>query len=112
MIAATATQRRPHLDAKSPKSGRAGVGRVLRMTTAGTDIRAAWRGADLVGRRDWVHQLTDGEIGELTDTVDAVRRAGLEVTTLRRDDVALPTLGPVIDGWADDLDAGRGFVLV
>ena len=73
---------------------------------------AAWRGAELAGRSDWVHQLTDIEIGELVDAVAAVRRAGRELTALGRDDVVLATLGPVIDGWADELDAGRGFVVV
>ncbi|HKA03365.1 MAG TPA: TauD/TfdA family dioxygenase [Acidimicrobiales bacterium] len=73
---------------------------------------AARRGADLAGRSDWVHQLTDTEIGELVEAVDVVRRGGRELTAFGPGDVVLPTRGPVIDGWADELEAGRGFVLV
>src|SRR5262249_15662853 len=73
---------------------------------------AARRGADLAGRSDWGHQLTDTEVGELVEGVDVVRRGGRELTAVGPGDVVLPTRGPVIDGWADELEAGRGFVLV
>lgn len=97
---------------------RRGVGRsiyaggVLRVTSDVSLHPSAWRGADLARRRDWIHELTDAEVGELQDAVTAVRRAGLPLTDLRPEDVPLPSLAAVIDGWADHLDAGRGFVLV
>ena len=83
------------------------VPRDAEMTTS----RAAWRGADLSGR-DWVYELTAREVDELRGAVEVVRAAGLALDGLRREDVPLPMLSPVIDGWADELDAGRGFVLV
>jgi hypothetical protein len=73
---------------------------------------AAWRGSDQVGRRDWVHELSVDEVGELVDAVEVVRRSGVPLEELRREQVPLPILSSVIDGWADQLYAGRGFVLV
>jgi hypothetical protein len=74
--------------------------------------RAAWRGADLAGTRDWVHALTHAEVDELRAAVELVRSSGWPVGELRREQVPLPALSSVIDGWADELDTGRGFVLV
>ena len=48
----------------------------------------------------------------MTSDVSLVRRSRLPLTDLRSDDVPLPSMATVIDGWADHLDAGRGFVLV
>jgi len=47
---------------------------------------------------DWIHELTTPERDDLV-------AAG-------RGDASFPVLGPVIDGWADELDAGRGYLLV
>ena len=74
--------------------------------------RSAWRGVDLIGRGEWVHQLAETEIDELTDAVHIVRATGTPLAELHRDEVPLPTLARTIDSWADELDAGRGFVLV
>ncbi len=83
------------------------------MTTDVSPRPAAWRGAELAGRRDWVYELTADEVER------AVRRRGggpprpaCRSTSCVGTQVPLPMLSPVIDGWADELDAGRGFVLV
>ena len=75
-------------------------------------IQAAWRGADLAREPDWMHVLSNREIDELVHAVDVVRDAAIDLSELRPQDVPLRTLQPVIDGWADALDTGRGFVLV
>ena len=85
---------------------------LLRVSVDVTPGRAAWRGVDLSSRRDWVYELSTDEIEELRAVVERVRASGLALDELRREDVPLPFLSPVIDGWADELDAGRGFVLV
>ncbi len=77
-----------------------------------TSNRSAWRGVDLAGESEWVHQLADTEIDELIDAVQIVRASGTPVADLQRDEVPLPTLATTIDSWADELDAGRGFLLV
>jgi hypothetical protein len=82
------------------------------MTAEMTSRRAAWRGVDLSGRREWVHELTGLEVDELRGAVEVVRTSGVALDALRPEDVPLPALSRVIDGWADELDAGRGFELV
>jgi len=82
------------------------------MTATASVDPAAWRGIELSRQTDWVHELSEGEIADLGEAVATVHRLGLDLTTVRRDDIPLPRLAPVIDGWADALDSGRGFVLV
>jgi hypothetical protein len=83
----------------------------LLLVTAAIDP-AAWRGVDLAKSREWVHDLSSAEVDELAEAVSAARKSGIDAATLRRGDIVLPRLGPVIDDWADALDTGRGFVLV
>jgi hypothetical protein len=73
---------------------------------------AAWRGADVAGRADWVVELDAAAIAELTAAAEAVRARDLALGALRRDDFPLPTLAPVIRGWARELADGRGFLVV
>jgi Taurine catabolism dioxygenase TauD, TfdA family len=83
----------------------------LRVTPVDTS-RAGWSGADLSGRPVWVYELAADEVDELCGAVEVVRAAGWPLETLTREQVPLPKLSAVTDGWADELDAGRGFVLV
>lgn len=85
---------------------------LLRVSVGVRSVQAAWRGVDLVGRHDWVHELTSGEVDELRGAVRLVPDARLSLDGLRREDVPLPSLAKVVAGWADGLAAGRGFVLV
>ena len=73
---------------------------------------AAWRAADIAGSAEWVHDLSGREIDELVGAVGEVRRRRIDLTDVRARDVPLPTLAPVIAGWSDVLDEGRGFILV
>jgi Taurine catabolism dioxygenase TauD, TfdA family len=82
------------------------------MTMDASTRRAAWRGVDVANERDWVHQLTGTEVDELRRAVELVHSSGWALVELRREHVPLPTLAGVIDDWAEELDAGRGFVLV
>jgi len=73
---------------------------------------SAWRGQDLSRDRDWIVTLDPTAIVELAAAGDAARGRGLGLADLRRADFPLPTLGPVIAGWARELASGRGFLLV
>lgn len=76
------------------------------------DGASAWIGEDLVHSDEWVHTLTPAEIAELEAALAQVEARGLAIGEIRRADFPLPTLAPTIDSWADELDSGRGFVLV
>lgn len=74
--------------------------------------RSAWRGAHLRGCGDWVVPLEPAWIEELDRARQAVRDRGLTLAQVDREVFALPTLGPVIQGWARELADGRGFLLL
>jgi hypothetical protein len=74
---------------------------------------AAWRGEELAKRPEtWTRALGAAEIEELDAALRAVRARGLPLERVRRDDFPLPTLAPVVRGWARELSDGRGFLLV
>lgn len=83
-----------------------------RPVEAPLDVPAAWIGGDLARSDAWIHPLSATEIGELDTALAHVRSRGLEIPQIGRVDFALPTLATTIEVWADELDAGRGFVLV
>lgn len=73
---------------------------------------AAWRGADLMGRGDWMVTLTPLQIAELDALRAVLRQRGCAVATLCRADVVLPTLAATIADWRRELVDGRGFLVV
>jgi hypothetical protein len=73
---------------------------------------AAWLGEELAHTDTWIHVLTAAEIAELTTALGAVRERRLALHEIGRTDFPLPSLGSTIDLWADELDHGRGFLLV
>ena len=73
---------------------------------------SAWRGADLRGDSSWIRAFSASDLHELAAAVDAVRRRGLDPFAFDVDDFALPTLGPVLAAVHEELERGRGFVLL
>jgi hypothetical protein len=73
---------------------------------------AAWIGSDLAGRDVWRETLRPDQADELLAATAAARSAKKSPTDLRASDFPLPTLGPAIARWREELRTGRGFVLV
>jgi hypothetical protein len=73
---------------------------------------SAWRGADLANSDAWIVRLGPEQLEELDRARAAVRARGLVLAEVGRDEFLLPTLAPVIAGWARELASGRGFLLV
>lgn len=71
---------------------------------------AAWRGAELAGREDWIVRLDAAALAELERARDAVR--DVDLGAMRREDFPLPTLGPTVRAWTRELADGRGFLVV
>ncbi|MDO1485117.1 Taurine catabolism dioxygenase TauD, TfdA family [Rhodococcus rhodochrous] len=73
---------------------------------------AAWTGAELRGRTDWVYLLTEAEIAELEAAGRRFVTENPDLRTVTKDDYPLPVCADGIARWSNDLDRGRGFVLV
>ena len=81
-----------------------------RMTAIGGP--AAWRGAEVAGKNEWIVRLTPEQVAELEVAYTGIEARGLSMALMQTADFLLPTLGPIIRGWADELLAGRGFLVV
>lgn len=73
---------------------------------------AAWRGAEMARRDDWMVRLTRPQVDELEGAADAAAARGLGLDAVRRGDFPLPRLAPLIAEWGRELMHGRGFLLV
>jgi hypothetical protein len=73
---------------------------------------AAWRGRDLQDSAEWLVELADSHVAELVAVADRLLARGIALADIRIDDVALPSLGPVLDDVLTELIDGRGFVLL
>jgi hypothetical protein len=71
---------------------------------------ATWRGPELQQSTDWVHRLTADEVADLERGLAHARATGKSMTDLTREDFPLPILEPVIRGWLQALQRGRGFL--
>lgn len=73
--------------------------------------RQSWRGPELKGRSDWIHEFTPSEISEIDSAVERVSRAGLEILDIKLADFPLPTIRPVLLRSREETLHGRGFHL-
>ncbi len=72
---------------------------------------SAWIGAELAKRPDeWTYTLSDDEIGEIQTNVAHLR--GRDIASVTKAEFPLPTLGPKLDRFRDEILNGRGFVLL
>ncbi len=71
---------------------------------------SAWRGPDLAQARDWIVTIAPSQTRELEAALDGVRGRPIEAIT--RADFPLPGLEATLARIADELEDGRGFVLV
>lgn len=74
--------------------------------------RTAWKGADYRHDDSWICTLSSAEIDELATAARRCLARGLATTDIGREDFPLERLGPRIAGWAEEINHGRGFLLV
>ena len=79
---------------------------------AAVESPAAWRGVDLVGSQAWRHALRAEQVEELERALVHAAGTGRSTGDLTAADFPLPTLGPVIRAWRDEIAHGRGFLVV
>jgi len=72
--------------------------------------RCEWRGGDI--GESYVFQLSDAHVDELDRALTQAESSCDDVLDITRESFPLPTLGPALEGVADELVNGRGVVLI
>ncbi|CAM2066237.1 TauD/TfdA family dioxygenase [Sulfidibacter corallicola] len=69
---------------------------------------AAWRGTALFKRPDWEYRLSVEELAEIERALRRIKRRGLSLTKITREDFELPRLEPVLASVQEGLENGSG----
>jgi hypothetical protein len=73
---------------------------------------SAWKGCDLAQEHAWRFTLTAQHVDEIEAAARHCSARGLAWSDIQRADFPLPTLGPAIHAWEQEINHGRGFLLV
>jgi hypothetical protein len=73
---------------------------------------AAWYGADLAERTDWIFPLERKDLDEIDAAIRAFSASGLPLEAISASKFPLPSLGPRLKAVLHALLDGRGFVLM
>jgi hypothetical protein len=76
------------------------------------DEASAWRGSDLARSEDWIRVFSAPERAELDAAVAHTRERGLTPFGFGREEFPLPTLASALEAVLDELEHGRGFVML
>ncbi len=76
------------------------------------DDASVWRTADWTDDDSWIERLGHDDIAEIRQALRRLAERGLSWPSFAREDFSLPTLGPRLAAIADELERGRGFVLL
>lgn len=77
------------------------------------DAKSAWRGRNLKSKTpEWRINLSEQDFEELDRAVSHVTATDTKMGDVSRDNFELPQLGPKIDRWRDEIQNGRGFVVI
>jgi hypothetical protein len=72
----------------------------------------AWLGRDMAASTDWIRHLSPGAIAEIDAALRSVQRRGLTWPKFGREDFPLPTFSRELAEVLDELENGRGFILL
>ena len=72
----------------------------------------AWLGRDMASSTAWIHRVSATAIDEMDAALRNVQRRGLAWPKFGREDFPLPTFSRDLAAILDELENGRGFVLV
>lgn len=73
---------------------------------------AAWVAADVQDDDSWVHVLSDAEIAGIDAAVSAAQADGVSYPKMTKRDVDFGFLEPKFQGFREELESGRGFLLL
>jgi len=77
-----------------------------------TTAPAAWLGPDLAAATDWIRPVCAAAIAECDAALAGLRRRRLTWPDFGREDFPLPTFARELAGVLDELENGRGVVLL
>jgi hypothetical protein len=72
----------------------------------------AWKTVDYRENEKWVRYFTEIELREINAATTNLKARGIEPETFTRDDFPLPTFSTVLNDIHDELENGRGFILL
>lgn len=83
-------------------------------TILSSEIRGAsvWNAATFEQNNDWIQHFSEDDIAEIEAALAHQRALGKSLAALTVDDFPLPRLGVRLAGVADELEHGRGFLLL
>lgn len=75
---------------------------------------SAWKGKDLIGQEaSWIYRLSADSIAALEQALAYTESKGLSAPDFGKEDFPItPALQAEIDGFAEELENGRGFMLI
>lgn len=73
---------------------------------------AAWRGDRLAETGEWIYRLSDAQVAELEQLGTRFVAERPDLRTVRREEYPLVACAEAVEEWRQDVDFGRGFVLV
>ena len=73
---------------------------------------AAWTGDAMRHDDSWRFALSRSQVDELETAMQAALATGRPTGELAREDFPLPRLASQLDAWREQLDTGRGFLLI
>jgi hypothetical protein len=76
------------------------------------DAPYAWKGADLQERTDWLRPFGASELAEIDGALQAVKRRGLGLFDIRREDFPLPAFSEALAKISRELESGRGMIML
>lgn len=76
------------------------------------DSPAAWKGPEIGQSSEWIYTLSGAEIAEIDAALRHVKSKGLKIPAITRDDFPLPHFSRTLTGILEELETGRGFVLL
>ncbi len=73
---------------------------------------ANWKGPELASSSDWIYTLSEKDIAELETALCQVKSRGLEIPAIKKQDFPLPSFSKILAGIIQELETGRGFILM
>jgi hypothetical protein len=73
---------------------------------------AAWKGPELANDPRWIEHLSGAELAQIDAAWATLKARGRRFPDFAASDFPLPTLAPRLKGFADELEHGRGFLVL